>query len=140
MNTADPIDYTRSFADNVRGQLYARFRLGPDGTPEFEEDEDGLRHYTIDVYLRSPRADEIYEVKYVMDDPTYYDPVGYSADATNDFHEVIQSYGEVPVVVTVQIGGRVYEQRAWLSQMLTNGHGAGTTPVIRDAIERIKKN
>jgi hypothetical protein len=140
VNTADPIDYTRPFADNVRGQLYARFRLGPDGAPEFEEDDDGLRHYTIDVYLRSPRAEEIYEVKYVMDDPTYYDPVGYSDDASNDFHEVIQSYGEVPVVVKVQIGTRVYEQRAWLSQMLTNGHGAETTTVIRDAIDRIKKN
>lgn len=140
MNTTDPIDYTRPFAEQVKGQLYARFRLGPDQLPEFEEDADGLRHYTIDVYLHSPRADEIEEVKYVMDDPTYYDPVGYSDDTVNDFHEVIQSYGEVPIIVKVQLGSRVYEQRTWLSQMLLNGHAKDMTPAVREAIDLIKKN
>jgi hypothetical protein len=138
--TTDIITYTRPFAENVKGQLYARFRLDPEGIPEFQRDEDGLRHYTIDVYLHSPRANEIDEVKYIMDDPTYYDPVGYSTDKANDFREEIQSYGQVPVVVKVQIGNQVYEQRVWLSQMLENGHLKDTNPGIQSAIQRIKVN
>ena len=136
----DRVDYTPAFSRSVGGQLLARFRLDRDGDPECDVDDDGLRHYTIELFLTSPRADKIDEVKYVMDDPTYYDPVGYSDDSDNDFREVIQSYGEVPVVVKVKIGDRVYEQRAWLSNMLENGHAGNLTPAIAEAIRHIKAN
>jgi hypothetical protein len=136
----DPIDYSRTFREHVQGRLYARFHTDPKGEPEYEEDEEGLRHYTIDVHLESPRADEIDSVSYFMDDETYVDPNGYSEDADNDFREVIESYGQVLIEVTVNLGGRDYKQRVWLSQMLQNGYGGETNAAILDAIERIRKN
>ena len=140
MNATDRIDYTRPFAENVKGQLYARFELGPNGEPLFVEDEDGLRYYAIDVFLHSPRAKDIFDVRYIVDDPTYDDPVGFSGDRANDFPEFVQSYGELPVIVKVQIGPRVYEQRTWLSQMLENGHAKDATPAIQAALQQIKLN
>lgn len=133
----DRISYDPPFDQNVQGRAYARFRLGPDGQPEYEEDRDGLRHYPISVYLHSPRAREIDEVTYIMDDPSYYDPIGRSTDRANDFREEIWSYGDVPVVVKVRIADDKYEQRAWLSQMLDNGHQKDTNMAIRSAIQRI---
>ena len=135
--TFDRIDYARPFAERIGGRIYARFRLGPDGQPSFKIIDD-LQHFTIDCYLHSPRASEIYEVQYVMKDPTFYDPVGFSAEATDDFHEVVESYGEVPVEVRVLLGGSVYTQQTRLSAMLENGHAQDMTPAIEDAIQRIK--
>ncbi|MBY0458506.1 MAG: hypothetical protein K2V38_14295 [Gemmataceae bacterium] len=71
---------------------------------------------------------------------TYWDPVGYSEDRANDFYEEIQSYGEVPIVIEVTIGGDVYRQRAYLSQMLENGYRDTTNRAIKDAVRRIKIN
>ncbi len=154
----DRIDYTPAFTEYVKGRLYARFQLDANGEPEFEPDGDDpdLRHYTIDLYLRSPRASEIDGVEYYMNDPTYWDPEGYSEDEANDFHEVIESYGDVPIDVTVRIIGREYKQRAWLAAMLVNGYlgemGPAVTKsatdvtktapanLILDAIARIKAN
>ena len=140
MNTTDRIEYTRAFAENVKGHVYARFRLDPSGVPEFEEEADGLRHYTIDIYLHSPRVSEIEEVTYILDDTTYIDPVRKSKDRANDFHEEVWSYGEVPIIVRVKLGGQVYEQRVWLSHLLMNGHTANMTPPIRSAIQTLKVN
>lgn len=135
----DAIDYDPPFATNVQGRLYARFRLGPDKVPEYESDPDGLRHYPIHVHLHSPRAADIREVQYIMDDPSYDDPKGRSTDRANDFREEVWSYGDVPVIIRVKIGENTYEQRAWLSQMLENGYPAGA-PAIQAAIQRIKVN
>ncbi len=136
----DPIPYTKAFREKVQGRLTARFRVDAAGAPEFEEDPDGLRHYTIDVYLESPLADDIDGVEYLLIDNTSVDPRGYSADADNNFHEVIETYGDIPVEVTADIDSREYKQRAWLSNMLENGHSGETNPAILDAIRRIKAN
>ena len=118
---SDAIDYDPPFAANVSGRLYARFHLGPNKAPEFEADRDGLRHYPIDLFLHSPHAAEIPEVQYVMDDPSYIDPVGRSTDRANDFREEIWSYGEVQILVRVTIGDRTFEQRV--------SHHDGLVPV-----------
>jgi len=134
------IDYTRAFAKNVKGELGARFRLDPDGNPLYEDDDDGLRHYTIDLSLVSPMAQEIDSVTYFMDDETYWDPEAVSNDRDNDFTEEISSYGDFEVEVTVQIGKNAYKQRAWLSTLLEAGHKADSSPAIRNAINRLKAN
>jgi hypothetical protein len=139
----DRIAYTEPFKESVEGRLKARFRVDSDGTPMYEShDEDPrLRVYTIDVFLATPRTKEIKGVKYYMDDDSYVDPEGYSDDASNEFREEITSYGDVEIVVTVEMSNhKKYEQRAWLSNMLENGHADDMTPAIRAAIQRIKVN
>jgi hypothetical protein len=136
----DPIPYTKAFREKVQGRLTARFRLTASGIPEFKEDPDGLRNYTLDVYLESPQADEIDGVEYAIIDPESPDPRGYSADADNNFPVWVETYGDIPVEVTADILGREYKQRAWLSNMLENGHAGETNPAILDAIRRIKAN
>jgi hypothetical protein len=144
--TSNRIVYTKPFREKVQGQLKARFRLDSDGKPMYEPDdeEEDLRHYTMDVSLETPRASEIKGVSYYMNDPSYVDPEGYSEDADNDFQEEIQSYGDVEILVTVEMtdqkSDHEYEQRAWLSNMLENGHADDMTPAIRAAIRRIKAN
>ena len=134
------INSTRAFSDNVKGQLKARFRLDADGQPLYEDDDDGLRHYTIDLTLESPAAPDIDSVTYYMDDETYWDPVAVSNDRDNDFTEEISSYGDFEVEVTVQMRKHAYKQRAWLSSLLEAGHAGDTSPAIREAINRIKGN
>jgi len=138
----DRIAYSNPFRESVQGRLKARFRLDSDGTPMYEADDDDprLRHYTIDVYLATPRASEIKRVSYYLDDPSYVDPQGYSDDIDNEFREEIASYGDVEIVVTVEMPKHKYEQRAWLSNMLENGHANDMTKAVRSAIERIKVN
>lgn len=131
--------YSPAFAKHVRGKLKARFQLDADGDPLYVED-DGLRHYQLELTLESPRAAEIDSVTYILDDPTYYDPVAQSDDSDNDFREEITSYGDFQVLVRVQIGGHEYEQRAWLSNMLEEGYADQTTPSVRNALNRIKAN
>jgi hypothetical protein len=140
--TLDRIAYTKPFQDGVQGQLKARFRVDASGEPMYETDEGDsrLRHYYIELFLASPRAKEIKGVTYYMDDPTYVNPKGYSADADNEFREEITSYGDVEVVVTVEMPDHRYEQRAWLSNMLENGHAGDSDPAIREALRRIKAN
>jgi hypothetical protein len=140
--TTDRIAYTGPFKDSVQGRLKARFRLDADGKPMYEPhpDDPRLRVYTIDVFLVTPRAKEIKGVRYYMDDPTYVEPEGYSDEAENEFREEITSYGDVEIVVTVEMPNHNYKQRAWLSNMLENGHADDMTPAIRTAIQRIKVN
>lgn len=139
---ADRIDYTNPFRENVQGQLKAKFRLDSEEKPIYEPSDcdSDLRVYTIDVFLVTPRAKEIQGVSYFMDDDSYVDPYGYSDNATNEFREEIKSYGDVEIVVTVEMDGRKYEQRAWLSNMLENGHADNMNPAIRAALQRMKVN
>ena len=137
---ADTIQYDPAFETRVQGRLYARFQLDADGAPDFEEDEDRLRHYIISLFLHSPNAADIVDVTYVMDDETYVDPIGYSKDGDNDFREQITSYGEVPIIVRVNMGKGVFQQLAWLSNMLENGHSGKSNSAIRVAINRLKTN
>ncbi|MBN9119935.1 MAG: hypothetical protein J0I06_12365 [Planctomycetes bacterium] len=137
MNATDRIDYTRPFAEQVEGTLYARFRLDADGVPIYEV-WGGDRFYTIDVYLLSPKAAGIDEVTYFFDDSASPEPLGSSADRANDFRATIDSPGDARLRVEVRIGDSVYEQRAWLSQMLENGYAKGATPAVRSAILHIK--
>ena len=139
VNATDRIDYTRPFAENVKGLLYARFRLDADDTPIYEVSE-GSRFYTIDVYLLSPQSSEIEEVTYFFDDKTSPDPLGNSTDRANDFQATIESPGDAMLRVEVRLGSSVYEQRAWLSQMLENGYAKGATPAVQSAILHIKVN
>jgi hypothetical protein len=137
MNATDRIDYTRPFTEHVRGTLYARFRLDADGAPMYEV-WNGARLYTIDVYLHSPRPAEVEAVSYYFDDPTAPGALGDSTDRDNDFLVTIESPGDALLRVQVRVGGRMYEQRAWLSQMLENGYPKEAAPAIQSAILDIK--
>jgi hypothetical protein len=141
-HAADRIDYTKPFREHVQGQLKARFRLDSEGEPMYEPhpDDRRLRVYTLDVFLDTPRASEIQGVSYYLDDPSFVDPEGYSDDADNQFREEITSYGDVEIVVTVEMDGHNYVQRAWLSNMLENGHADDMTPPVRAALQHIKVN
>jgi hypothetical protein len=139
MNATDRIDYTRPFAENVRGHLYARFRLDADGLPQ-SAIEDRLYVYTIDIYLHSTRAGEIDRVEYGFGGVAPADALGQSRDRDNDFRETIESFGDTSIAVRVHLGSRTYEQSAWLSQMLENGHAKDMTTAIKAAILRIKVN
>lgn len=136
MNLTDQIDYARPFAEDVKGKLYARFRLDAERIPMYAV-SDGARYYTIDIYLHSPRADTIDGVTYLIDDPTTPESLGESDDRVNDFAAAIECPGDALLRVQVRIGGRVYEQRAWLSQMLENGYPRVATSyfdAVRSAI------
>lgn len=138
---SDRIAYTGPFRQAVQGQLKAQFHLDADGKPIYELDDEEVRHYTMDVYLStSPAvAKQITRVKYFLDDPSFQSPTGSSDDAANEFRVEITSYGDVEIVVTVSLSGDNYQQRAWLSNMLENGHADNMTPAIRAAIQRIKR-
>ena len=139
----DQIKYSDRFQEGVQGRLKARFRLDAYGKPIFTQDDENprLRHYEIVVFLASPKAKQIKRVTYFMDDPSFSeDPEGSSVDSDNDFPVEITSYGDVEVVVTVEIADQKLEQRAWLSTMLENGHTDDLSPEIRLAIQRIKVN
>jgi len=138
----DSIVYTKPFRESVQGRLKAEFRLDSDKTPMYEphNEDPRLRVYTIDVFLATPLKKEIKGVKYYLDDPSYVDPEGYSYDADNEFRQEIASYGDVEIIVTVEMSDHKYEQRAWLSNMLENGHADDMTPAIRAAIQRIRVN
>ena len=141
-HAADRIDYNQPFRENVQGQLKATFRLGADFAPVSEPHPDDRRLlvYTIDAFLDSPRASQIDRVEYFLDDPSYEDPKGYSNDRSNQFRKEITSYGDVEVLVTVYLDGLNYQQRAWLSNMLENGHADDMTAPIWAALERIRVN
>ena len=138
----DRIAYTGPFREILQGRLKARFRLDADQNPEYEPypGDPSLRVYTIDVYLVTPLAPAIQGVTYYMNDESYLDPDGYSKDAANEFREEVTSYGDVEIVVTVEMAEHEYKQRAWLSNMLENGHADDMSPAIRAAIQRIKVN
>jgi hypothetical protein len=139
--TKDGIDYDPNFTENVQGQLIARFRTDSDGVPLFEEDEDGTKHYVIDISLRSPKKSSIDKVVYLMEDPSFADdPKAVSKNRAMDFKQGVSSYGDVPVLVSVEMDGEVYEQRAWLSNMLTNGYAGQPEPAVQSAIKRLKIN
>ncbi|HWA28288.1 MAG TPA: hypothetical protein VG734_21750 [Lacunisphaera sp.] len=136
----DRIAYTEPFQNHVGGRLLARFRPDAAGEPQFVMD-DGLRHYLIDLLLDSPRAKEIKRVEYLMNDPTFGDDAtAVSKDSDNMFPGEISSYGDVEVIVTIFMKGAdaKYEQRAWLSNLLKNGHPGTGNAAIRDAIHRIE--
>ncbi len=141
-HAADRIGYNKPFRENVQGRLMARFRLDADGKPIYEihPDDRRLRVYTIELFLDTPQAQHIDGVDYFMDDPSFIDPEGSSKDRDNQFLEEITSYGDVEVVVTVHMGERAYEQRAWLSNMLENGHEDDMTLATKSALERIRVN
>lgn len=137
----DRIVYTTPFKENVQGRLMARFRLDPEGTPIYEpyQDEPRLRVYTIDMFLVTPFSTEIKGVRYYLNDPSYINPEGYTADADNKFREEISTYGDVEILITVEmLNQKKYEQRAWLSHMLENGHADDMTQEIRTALGRIR--
>jgi hypothetical protein len=140
VNATDRIDYTRPFAENVQGTLYARFRLDADGIPMYQIVDGNTRLYTIDIFLLSPRSAQIEEVTYFFDDPTSPNPLGTSTNRDNDFLATIESSGDALLRVEVRVGSRIYEQRAWLSQMLENGYAKDVTPTVQSAILRIKVN
>ena len=139
MNVADRIDYARPFIERVKGTLYARFRLDASGAPQFEV-WSGQALYAVDLYLLSPHASEISEVRYTLDDPQSSHPFGISSDRANDFRVSFETVGDEPLRVFVRIGADTYEQRVWLSQMLENGHARGLTPEIRSALLDIRVN
>jgi hypothetical protein len=119
--TRPNIDYNKSFAQHVRGRLQARFLLKA-GRPVYEKEgagEEETRHYEIELSLVGG-APEIDRVIYVLDS-SYYDPVR-EADTPPDFKEEITSYGDYPVEAKVEMGKRVYVQKAWLSDLLLEGH------------------
>jgi hypothetical protein len=138
----DRIVYTTSFKEQVQGRLKARFHLDADGVPQYELDDDDrrLRHYLIDLFLESPRSKEIKRVRYLLDDPSFIDPKRSSRDADNQFRETISSYGNLEILVTVEMAAGKYEQPAWLSHMLENGHADDMTDAIDMALQRITVN
>jgi hypothetical protein len=136
----DVIPYTPAFAKAVGGRVFGRFRTAGNGDPVYREDEDGTRHYTVDVYLESPNADRIDLVEYIIGDRTFHVPKGFSEDPSDHFHEVIRTYGDVPIDVKVYMGIFVRVQQVWLSELLQNGHAGDTNPAVLDAIARIKAN
>lgn len=138
--TTDQIAYTIPFKSEIQGHLNARFRLDADSKPIFERDEKDcrLRHYLMEIFLKTPKAKQIESVTYFLNDPSFLDGTLHSTNANNHFEEMIWSYGEVEVVVTVEMAGQSYEQRAWLSNMLENGHSNELNDEIRSAILRIK--
>ena len=141
MNATDRIDYTRPFAENVQGTLYARFRLDADGDPIYETVDEGTRSYTIDIYLHSTQSNEISTVIYFLDGSEAGQSLGRSVDQNNDFPATIESAGDALLLVKVWMGLlRKYEQRAWLSQMLENGYGKDPPAEVKSAILRIKVN
>lgn len=139
MNATDRIDYARPFTEHVKGTLYARFRLDPEGVPVVEFWE-GAKVYTMDVCLLSPRAAEIDEVRYTFDGPGAPEPIGASTDRDNDFRITIESAGDEPIRVFVRIGDHTYEQFAWLSQLLDNGYGRAASPAVRSAVLNVRVN
>lgn len=144
MNATDRIDYTRPFAENVRGTLYARFRRDADGIPMYEiagSEYGPARYYTIDVHLLSPHATDIDEVIYSIGDGKESSVVlGGTTDQANDFRVTIESPGDAMLRVQVRIGDKIYDQRAWLSQMLENGYDGNPPAEVKPAIMRIKVN
>ena len=136
----DPIPYTKAFREKVQGRLMAQFRLDASGIPLFHDEPEGLRYFTLDLYLESPQAEEIDGVHYAIIDPDSYDTRGYSADADNNFPVPIETFGDSPIEVTADILGHEYKQRAWLSNMLENGHAGETNSAILDAIAWIRGN
>lgn len=134
------ITYARSFRESVGEGLTARFKLDANGGPLYEKDEEGTKHYFIELRLHSPRAQEIDKVSYLLGE-TYYDPIRNSKDRDNDFCEEITSYGNYPIKVKVQIGSHLYVQESWLSELLEAGYAAGgANEVIRQALRDIKGN
>lgn len=136
----DRIEYTRAFADRIKGRLYARFVLDRGGEPVFDPDPEfpETRHYLIDLYLYSPLAAEIDVVTYHLLVPGFPDPDISSEDEPNDFRAGIQTYGDMQLDVTVNVMSVLYKQRARLSAMLENGHAGELNPAVRDALARIK--
>jgi hypothetical protein len=147
MTTAsDLIEYNRLFAEKVIrgpgaevGKLQARFRPGPTTDVLYQDDEEGLRHYLVELTLHSPAASKIDTVEYHLDD-TFYDPLRLSEDADTDFAVELLTYGNVEVEVIVRMGSHKYIQRAWLGRLLRNGHANNLTPTIEAAIKQIEAN
>ncbi len=138
--SADPVQYSTTFTKRVGGRLYAQFRTKGNGDPVYQDLGNDRRYYTIDLYLESPIKNEIDLVEYDMNHWSFNDPVGYSDDPESNFHEVVSSYGDVEVIVKVHTAGRVFVQRARLSDLLMSGHGDHTKDSILDALTRIKAN
>ena len=132
------IKYGENFLKQVGGNISARFDLDKTGSPIYETDSKGRRHYHIRLRLDSDNP-ELSNVTYKLHS-SYYDPVRESDDREGGFAEELTSYGDYPVQVEAQVGSRLFTNRFMLSDLLEEGHGdALNDQAITDAIKTIKK-
>jgi hypothetical protein len=125
-------------------QIGAQFILDQKGRPRYEQDEHGLRHYRIRLFVDGATP-KVKAVTYKLHD-SYYDPLRevFRDDKNPDdrFSEVITSFGDYSVIVSPSgdpsLPGRAV---ARLSRALELGTapGVGDTDAIDKAMRYIRE-
>ena len=125
------------FDQRVGGQVRAEIVLDENGKP-ISSQGTSRTHYKINLYLDTPNPD-VQAVTYKLD-PTYYDPVRESTDASAKFRIELTTYGDYPVTVDAQVGTEIVRKVVGLSELLGLTYGAEASPAVQAALENIKKN
>ena len=123
------------FDEKVRGRVRAELILDKDGNPEFLEGNT-LNHYKIRLYLQTQNPD-VQRVIYRLD-PTYYDPVRDSNDASRKFELSLTTYGDYQITIDVQVKGEIVREVFRLSTLLNEIHGQSENNKIQAALEAIE--
>lgn len=129
-------------ADRVSdlGTIFARFVL--DGNqPRHTADDDGLKHYWIDLCFEPKPGARVESVIFVLDEDTYEDPIRL-ADARTGFRARISSYGDFAVTAKIETDSEFRSRSDILSDLLRRGHqsDAVPSPAVTSAIKDIEDN
>ena len=123
----------KNFETRVKGKVCAELVA-----PEPLAAGSSLRHYKIRLFLETSNP-QVERVIYKLD-PTYYDPVRESLDASNKFAVETTTYGDYPVVVEAQVGGQLIRTRAQLTELLRERHADTQDHMIADALSYIAEH
>lgn len=125
------------FDQRVQGKIRAEIVLDQNRKP-VSLPGDNLKHYKLRLYLETNNP-AVQSVTYKLD-PTYYDPVRESTDASDRFLIELTTYGDYPVTVDAHVEGEIVRTVVPLSQLLQETYENTTDPEILNALNEIKSH
>jgi pYEATS domain-containing protein involved in immunity len=116
-------------------KIRAEFVLDPGGRPR-AENRDNRNHYKIRLFVADVPQDT-YAVTYKLH-PSYYNPVREVRRGTNEFEEVITSYGDYVVKAEMRSKKSVDIDATDLSRALKETYGPTPAGPISEAIQDLE--
>jgi|SRR6266851_8177521 len=117
----------------VRGELI----LGQQSKPYLKKGKS-LTHYRVRLFVETQNP-KISCVIYRLE-PSRYDSVLESLDASGQFDVIVTTYGDCFVTVDVQIEGELIRKVALLSLLLQESHATSADRHLETAIREIAEN
>lgn len=125
------------FDERVHGHISAELELDENGKPiSIRVGRLNLYKIRLRVITENPM---VRRVVYHLD-PTCYDPVRESDDRHNGFPIETTTYGDLSLLIDVQVGVEIVRRQAMVSQLLKETYKESSNALITEAIEEILCN